>query len=48
MRHGRFGFLGICTTSLLTVFIAYKKSTAAAVPLCFSAYTIAQVVCEIL
>lgn len=36
MRHGRFGFLGICTTSLLTVFIAYKKSTAVAVPLAFS------------
>ena len=29
-------------------FRAYKKSTAAAVPLCFSAYTIAHVVCEIL
>ena len=32
MRHGRFGFLGICTTSLLTVFITYKKGTASAVP----------------
>ena len=29
-------------------FRAHKKSTAAAVPLCFSAYTIAHVVCEIL
>ena len=45
IRQGRFCFFGICTSSLLTVYMAYKKSTAVAVPLAFSSlYYITEII----